>query len=344
MQVAGGKDAECWKSFFATLEGDRRSSSPDLDAAIARAVRETWPEAILYHSRHHLAAQMDRRALADGVPERIRLEAPIPLARPLPWTGERVVRDGPPAPAAVRLADEARQRRFVAVLPRPPPAQLSREALAGRHGGAIAARREQLADDPRAAGLAGLAPGAQGDEGQHEVEPAGVLPAARRRTKSGGQGRAPIRRREDRDRADGLELHVLKRCPEDLAEPVLGVTEVVEAALPVESAEEPSCRERVLSGLPDDRGTEQDPRRCKDVGNVRDGDSLARERPRQAVDDEVKRRGVERPVDRQRLRTSASTAVTSRDRNRRETCPSTLLLGSRIVTLLPSGRRARARK
>jgi len=92
MQVAGGKDAECWKVFFATLEGGPQVIVADLDAAIARAVRETWPDAILFHSRHHLAAQLRRRALADGVPERIRLEAPIPLARPLPWTGERVRR------------------------------------------------------------------------------------------------------------------------------------------------------------------------------------------------------------------------------------------------------------
>jgi hypothetical protein len=81
MQVAGGKDAECWKSFFATLEGAPHVIVADLDAAIARAVRETWPDAILFHSRHHLAAQMRRRALADGVPERIRARGADP-ARP----------------------------------------------------------------------------------------------------------------------------------------------------------------------------------------------------------------------------------------------------------------------
>ncbi len=92
IRVAGGKDSESWKAFFATLEGAPSVIVADLDTAIARAVRETWPDAILYHSRHHLAAQMRQRALADGVPERIRLEAPIPLARPLPWTGERLKR------------------------------------------------------------------------------------------------------------------------------------------------------------------------------------------------------------------------------------------------------------
>lgn len=92
MQVAGGKDAECWKAFFATLEGTPAVIVADLDAAIARAVRETWPGAILLSSRHHLAAQMRQRALADEVPERIRADAPIPLARPLPWTGERLKR------------------------------------------------------------------------------------------------------------------------------------------------------------------------------------------------------------------------------------------------------------
>ncbi len=92
MRVAGGKDVESWQAFFATLEGAPGVVVADLDSAIARAVRETWPDAILYHSRHHLAAQMRQRALADGVPERIRAEAPIPLARPLPWTGERAKR------------------------------------------------------------------------------------------------------------------------------------------------------------------------------------------------------------------------------------------------------------
>ena len=92
MQVAGGKDAECWKAFFATLEGTPQVIVADLDAAIARAVRETWPGAILLPSRHHLAAQMRRRAIADGVPERIRADAPIPLRRPLPWTDERLKR------------------------------------------------------------------------------------------------------------------------------------------------------------------------------------------------------------------------------------------------------------
>ena len=92
MRIAGGKDVETWKAFFAIFEGAPGVVVADLDSAIARAVRETWPGAILYHSRHHLAAQMRQRALADGVPERIRLEAPIPLARPLPWTGERARR------------------------------------------------------------------------------------------------------------------------------------------------------------------------------------------------------------------------------------------------------------
>jgi hypothetical protein len=94
MRVAGGKDAECWRTFFATLEGAPEVVVADLDAGIARAVRETWPDAILVPSRHHLAALMRARALADGVPERVRLHAPVALARPLPWTGERIKRWG----------------------------------------------------------------------------------------------------------------------------------------------------------------------------------------------------------------------------------------------------------
>ena len=92
MRVAGGKDADGWQVFFASLAGAPAVVVADLDAGIARAVRDTWPEAILLPSRHHLAAQMRARALADGVPERVRAEVPVPLDRPLPWTGERIKR------------------------------------------------------------------------------------------------------------------------------------------------------------------------------------------------------------------------------------------------------------
>ena len=92
MRVAGAKDAESWRAFFATLERAPAFVVADLDPAIARAVRETWPAAILVPSRHHLAAQLHERALADGVPERIRSENPAPTRRPLPWTGERAKR------------------------------------------------------------------------------------------------------------------------------------------------------------------------------------------------------------------------------------------------------------
>ena len=92
MAVAGGKDSESWTAFFATLAGGPSVVVADLDAAIGRAVRETWPGTILVPSRHHLAAQMRERALADGVPERVRADAPVPLVRPLPWTGERTKR------------------------------------------------------------------------------------------------------------------------------------------------------------------------------------------------------------------------------------------------------------
>jgi hypothetical protein len=87
IQVQGGKDVESWKAFFAALGGRPEWVIADLDSAIARAVRETWPKAILYHSRHHLEALMRKRAIEDGVPERVKLETPIPLTRPLPWTG-----------------------------------------------------------------------------------------------------------------------------------------------------------------------------------------------------------------------------------------------------------------
>jgi hypothetical protein len=92
MRVAGGKDTESWKDLLATLDGAPEIVVADLDAAIARAVRETWPHAVLLPSRHHFAALMRERALADGVPERVRAESPVELARPLPWTGERTKR------------------------------------------------------------------------------------------------------------------------------------------------------------------------------------------------------------------------------------------------------------
>jgi hypothetical protein len=92
MAVVGGKDVESWTALFATLAGTPAFVVADLDAAIGRAVRQTWPDAILMASRHHLAAQMRERALADGVPERIRADAPVALERPLPWTGERTKR------------------------------------------------------------------------------------------------------------------------------------------------------------------------------------------------------------------------------------------------------------
>jgi hypothetical protein len=92
VQVRGGKDVESWKAFFATLGDAPEWVIADLDPAIARAVRETWPKAILYHSRHHLEELMRQRAIADGVPERVRLDQPIPVARPLPWTGSPVKR------------------------------------------------------------------------------------------------------------------------------------------------------------------------------------------------------------------------------------------------------------
>ena len=92
MRVAGAKDTDSPTAFFATLTGAPAFMVADLDPAIGRAVRETWPAAILVPSRHHLAAQMRERALADGVPERIRADAPVELVRLLPWTGERTKR------------------------------------------------------------------------------------------------------------------------------------------------------------------------------------------------------------------------------------------------------------
>ncbi len=91
LQAQGGKDVESWAFFFTSLAGAPEWVVADLDPAIARAVRETWPGAILYHSQHHLAELMRQRAVADGVPERIELDEPIELARPIAWSPTRQV-------------------------------------------------------------------------------------------------------------------------------------------------------------------------------------------------------------------------------------------------------------
>ena len=105
LQVQGGKDTESWKALFATLKGEPEWVIADLDSAIARAVRETWPKAILYHSRHHIEELMRKRAAEDGIPERIRLEEPIKVERRVAWTGGNVRRWGDhPLYAAMKVA------------------------------------------------------------------------------------------------------------------------------------------------------------------------------------------------------------------------------------------------
>ena len=113
--------------------------------------------------------------------------------------------------------------------------------------------------------------------------------------------RARVRRREDGHRADSLELHPLERGPEDLAEALLGVAEVVEGAPPVVGLEDLPPQPGVLRGGPEDRGSEQDAARREDRGHVGDGSGLARERSREAVEHPIERGRVERPVDGERL-------------------------------------------
>lgn len=111
IQVQGGKDVESWRAFFGTLAGEPAWVIADLDPAIARAVRETWPKAILYHSRHHLAELMRKRAIKDGIPARVKLDEPIQLLRPLPWspTRQKVRRYGPHPLTNSRALDRERQ-------------------------------------------------------------------------------------------------------------------------------------------------------------------------------------------------------------------------------------------
>lgn len=89
IQVQGGKDTESWRAFFRSLDGEPEWVVADLDPAISRAVRETWPRARLFHSRFHLARLMRENAKADEVPARVRLDQPIQLSRPIPWSPHR---------------------------------------------------------------------------------------------------------------------------------------------------------------------------------------------------------------------------------------------------------------
>jgi hypothetical protein len=88
----GGKDVDSWKAFFVRLVGAPDWVVADLDPAIGRAVRETWPGAILYHSRHHLTELLRERARSDGIGERIELADPIALVRPVAWSPGRTTR------------------------------------------------------------------------------------------------------------------------------------------------------------------------------------------------------------------------------------------------------------
>ena len=132
MRVAGAKDAESWKDFFATLEGAPDVVIADLDPAIARAVREAWPGTILLASGHHLAALMRERASL---------------------TGCRAVRaDDPTPPRAAAAMD----RRWGEALDEPPAPRghARRPARSPRVGGLPRARRApRVARPARAAGL-----------------------------------------------------------------------------------------------------------------------------------------------------------------------------------------------
>lgn len=97
IQVQGGKDTDSWKAFFSTLKEQPEWVIGDLDGAIARAVRETWPKAILYHSRYHIAERMRLKATEDGVPDRIKLDVAVERKRASPWSqsGSKLKRYGP---------------------------------------------------------------------------------------------------------------------------------------------------------------------------------------------------------------------------------------------------------
>ena len=93
----------------------------------------------------------------------------------------------------------------------------------------------------------------------------------------------------------------LERCPEDLAEALLRVAEVVEGAPPVEDVERPPGQPRMRPGGAEDRAAEQHASRCEDGGDVGHGRGLARERSGKAVEHASERGGVEGSIDGKRL-------------------------------------------
>lgn len=82
IQVQGGKDATSWKAFFASLSGAPEWITADNDLAIAKAVRETWPETVLFHSRDHLARRLQLCLAADEVPRTVPIERPAGYVEP----------------------------------------------------------------------------------------------------------------------------------------------------------------------------------------------------------------------------------------------------------------------
>jgi hypothetical protein len=124
LQAHGGKDVESWKAFFASLDGAPEWVVADLDWAIARAVRETWPDAIIFHSRHHLSELLRERAKADGIPEWIELDEPITQGRPITWM---------PTDQAARRYGEHPLFRAIAAAQRGPDEWAQLRALVDEH-------------------------------------------------------------------------------------------------------------------------------------------------------------------------------------------------------------------
>lgn len=81
IQAQGGKDTESWRRFFLSRSGAPDWVIADLDPAIARAVREVWPNAVLFHSGYHIRQLLRKWAKADGIPNRVKLDQPVPAAR-----------------------------------------------------------------------------------------------------------------------------------------------------------------------------------------------------------------------------------------------------------------------
>jgi hypothetical protein len=106
IQVQGTRDQHSWADFFSSLSGAPEWIVADLDKGITKAVRDVWPNAILFRSRDHLQRLMADNAVIDGVPRDQRianLENVVKPKRAI-WPWNQQVQEFEPHPLFAALA------------------------------------------------------------------------------------------------------------------------------------------------------------------------------------------------------------------------------------------------